>query len=354
MALLPLTPENDYKETVLFCGGMELEDMTQWGNEAGVNTSITSTDASKNCEQISPLDKHAKWQQMDSLPSGRSMGQLILLPDGKIWFGNGVTKGTAGYNTDPNSIGKVRAAPSSQLTSLFRSHCVYEKLTGFGTFQPVGQSYGDAPERNVHVYDPHGNDGKRFRHAGRLTTGRMYHSSATLLADGSVLVGGSNPNADESSDHWATVRSVERWYPSWWSKTRPTYKGRLPGRYAHGKGGFNLTFSSETQASKAEVKLIRTGFSTHGMNMGQRALTLNATTEGSSLMVDPLPSNTNLFPPGPALAFVVVDGLPSFGKHVMVGSGSTSHTQSKSKGRKSQGTTVHPIHNSRRQRQTWK
>ena len=33
-----------------------------------------------------------------------------------------------------------------------------------------------------------------------------------------------------------------------------------------------------------------------------------------------MPQNANIFPPGPALAFVVVDGIPSQGKLVQIGS----------------------------------
>lgn len=104
-----------------------------------------------------------------------------------------------------------------------------------------------------------------------------------------------------------------------------------------------------------KVALIRTGFSTHAMvrprgrtsagadtsqNMGQRYLQLNSTytraLDGSvTLHVSQLPPNPSLLVPGPALLcvpraprsrltrdrFVVVNGVPSLGKFVMVGSG---------------------------------
>jgi len=75
--LLPLIPDQDgnYEETVLVCGGMEGMKKSDWGNEGGVGTSISQRPASKNCEQISPLAKNPKWEQVDSLDEGRSMGQ---------------------------------------------------------------------------------------------------------------------------------------------------------------------------------------------------------------------------------------------------------------------------------------
>jgi len=36
-------------------------------------------------------------------------------------------------------------------------------------------------------------------------------------------------------------------------------------------------------------------------------------------MVNPLPNNPNLIVPGPALIFVTIDGIPSKGKHLMIG-----------------------------------
>lgn len=60
--------------------------------------------------------------------------------------------------------------------------------------------------------------------------------------------------------------------------------------------------------------------------MGQRYLQLeNSYTAdddgGGVLHVRQLPPNPAIFPPGPALLFVVVNGIPSVGMQVMVGSG---------------------------------
>lgn len=52
-----------------------------------------------------------------------------------------------------------------------------------------------------------------------------------------------------------------------------------------------------------------------------RMIELKSVASGSTLHVSQLPPNPNLFAPGPALAFVVVDQVPSEGKFVMLGSG---------------------------------
>ncbi|KDN52163.1 copper radical oxidase [Tilletiaria anomala UBC 951] len=289
--LLPLEPDSNYLETVLFCGGLSLGSAKKWGNEGGVGQQITNVPASTICEQIEPV-KSQTWEAVDNLPSGRSMGQFITLPDGKLLFINGVKKGTAGYNTDPSSVGK-----------------------------PVGQSYGDDPEYTPYLYDPKATKGTRWSAAGgKLFDGRLYHSSATLLPDSSVLIAGSNPNADVTTTHWKTTYSVERWYPTWYDQTRPSNSG-LPSSFSYGGDGFQLIFSNPNDAANAKVKIIRTGFSTHAMNMGQRSITLRSVAKGNTLYVGQLPNNPNLFAPGRALAFVVVNGVASQGKFVMVGNG---------------------------------
>jgi len=73
------------------------------------------------------------------------------------------------------------------------------------------------------------------------------------------------------------------------------------------------------------------------MNMGQRFLQLNSTytvnSDGSlTLHTAQMPPNANIFQPGPAMVFVVVNGIPSNGTFVIVGSGSveTQPTQAAS------------------------
>ena len=60
----------------------------------------------------------------------------------------------------------------------------------------IGHSYADQPLRQSWYFDSSKPSGKRWARAGVSTIDRMYHSAATLLPDGSVLVSGSNPNPD--------------------------------------------------------------------------------------------------------------------------------------------------------------
>ena len=93
------------------------------------------------------------------------MGNFIGLPDGRFLLLNGISTGTAGYGN---------------------------------TSWAVGQSFGDNPIYEPAYYDPLLPSGQRFyrTNMGNSTVPRLYHSSATLLPDGSVFSSGSNPNAD--------------------------------------------------------------------------------------------------------------------------------------------------------------
>jgi len=184
------------------------------------------------------------------------------------------------------------------------------------------------------IYDPAAPAGQRWTRNGisPSTVPRMYHSSATLLPDGSVFVSGSNPNSDYNiTAIYPTEYRVETFYPSYYNQRRPEPQG-LPQQLAYGGDYFNVSLTSDDlsgdvkNVQNTSVVVIRTGFSTHTMNMGQRMLQLDASYTGNSdqsavLHVSQMPPNPAMFPPGPAFIFVVVNGVPSIGVQVMIGSG---------------------------------
>ena len=108
---------------------------------------------------------------------------------------------------------------------------------------------------------------------------------------------------------------------------------------------WNLTYTptnSSSNPGNSKVVIIRTGFSTHcvspdfpirivhsgislipavlKMNFGQRYLELatSYTQESDTglvtLHISQMPPNANIFQPGPAMIFLVVDGIPSQGQ----------------------------------------
>ncbi|KAG8767739.1 hypothetical protein FRC20_006244, partial [Serendipita sp. 405] len=302
-AMLPLKRGDDgeWDATVMYCGGANIQN-NEW------NGTLIDVQADKSCIKIS--EKTRQWEIEDELPEGRVMGNAIHLPDGTILVVNGAGRGVAGY---------------ADYT------------------QPWGNddSLADDPVLTPVIYDPARAQGSRWNRDGlkASTIPRMYHSTATLLPDGSVMISGSNPHQDVALDKfYPTEYAVEIFYPLYYNQRRPNPSG-VPDRLGYGGNPFNLNFTSDDlntgmsgstgtdNASKIKVVLMKTGFSTHALNFGMRALELEVsytvnTGDGSIILhVNQLPTNPALFPPGNAWIFAVVDGVPSLGKQIMIGSG---------------------------------
>ncbi|EIW56122.1 DUF1929-domain-containing protein [Trametes versicolor FP-101664 SS1] len=309
-AMLPLTPDNNYTPTVMFCGGIFMDDYS-WGNYSWPFADTWAIPSSKKCHTITPepTDGSAvEYVEDDDLPVGRTMGQLIALPDLTLLVVNGGANGTAGY-------------ADRTLNTLE---------------MPLGMSLASEPVGQPALYNPRAPKGSRWSTAGFDTSSiaRLYHSSAILLPDASVLIAGSNPNVDVNlTAPFPTTYKAEVFYPHYFAAAnRPTYTG-APSTLSYGGDSFDLTVPASAYSGAANdaaenttVVLIRGGWTTHAMNMGQRAMQLNNTytvnSDGSlTLHVAQLPPNPNLFQPGPALLFVTVSGIPSNGSYVIVGSG---------------------------------
>ncbi|KAM5543743.1 hypothetical protein V8D89_002360 [Ganoderma adspersum] len=310
VAMLPLTPDNGYNPTVIFCGGSNMTDF-QWGNYSWPFEDTWNVPASKKCHTITPEPTDGStvdYVEVDDMPEGRTMGQFIALPDLTMLMVNGGENGTAGYS-------------DRTLNTLS---------------MPLGMSLAAGPVGKPAVYNPRAPKGQRWSNTGFDTSPipRLYHSSAILLPDASVLIAGSNPNVDVNlTTVFPTTYKAEIFYPSYFSSTnRPTFTG-APKTLSYGGDAFDLsvpasayTGSANDAADNTTVVLIRGGWTTHGMNMGQRIMQLNNTytvnTDGSiTLHVAQLPPNANLFQPGPAMLFVNMAGIPSNGSWVTIGTG---------------------------------
>jgi hypothetical protein len=312
VAMLPLTPANNWTPTILFCGGSDMP-ADAYGNYSypAINTWLYP--ASQDCQRITPEPTDGSspiYVQDDNMLQGRTMGQFIILPDGKLLVINGGANGTAGYATATN-------------------------LTPVGQM-PFGESLAAGPIGQPAIYDPNAPAGSRWSNAGLSTSSiaRLYHSSAILLPDASVMIAGSNPNIDvNTTTIYPTTYQAEYFYPSYFSApTRPKPTG-IPKTLTYGGNAFDITIpptsysgSANSAAANTTVVLSRGGFTTHAMNMGQRHLQLNNTytvnSDGSIVLhVAQVPPNPSLLTPGPALFFVVVNGIPSNGTMVQVGNG---------------------------------
>lgn len=58
----------------------------------------------------------------------------------------------------------------------------------------AGFGLANDPNLGAVLYNPFAADGSRFSILGNTIVARLYHSEATLLPDGRVLISGSDPN----------------------------------------------------------------------------------------------------------------------------------------------------------------
>ncbi|KAF7797924.1 hypothetical protein EIP86_009131 [Pleurotus ostreatoroseus] len=314
VAMMPMTPANNWSQTVLYCGGSDMPDFN-WGNYSWPFFNTWDYPASSKCHQLEPEPQDGsapQYVQDDDMPEGRTMGQFILLPNGQMLVVNGGLNGTAGYSFQTLDV------PTFDL-------------------MPFGMSLAAGPVGTPALYTPGAPSGQRWSNAGFDTSSiaRLYHSSAILLPDGSVMIAGSNPSVDVNlTTVFPTTYKAEIWYPPYFSApVRPVPSG-MPNNISYGGPSFDVTIPASSYtgdanaaAANTTVMLMRPGFTTHAMNMNQRALQLNNTytvnQDGSFVLhVAQAPPNANLFQPGPAWLFVSVNGIPSNGTFVTVGSGS--------------------------------
>jgi hypothetical protein len=126
---------------------------------------------------------------------------------------------------------------------------------------------------------------------------RLYHSTAVLLPDATVLSAGSNFN-----------NTAEIYRPGYLFRgARPTISSAPATlRYGHG-------FSVGTAAPSTiqSVVLLRPGAATHAFNQDQRYVPLTFTASGNSLQVQP-PTSVHRAPPGHYMLFILNNlGVPS-------------------------------------------
>ncbi|KAK7449237.1 hypothetical protein VKT23_013382 [Stygiomarasmius scandens] len=285
--LLPLTPENNYTPEVLICGGSTIDD--DLANFV-IGVPDSQRPASDQCVRMVLNEEGiSKGWEVDHLPEPRLMPELILLPDGRVTIVNGASTGLAVYGSSKNQI---------------------------------GQSDCDHPAFTPALYDPHAPLGQRFTQEGLPTSdiARMYHSTATLTPNASILIAGSNPNDDVETRKYQTEYRLEWLSPPYMEHTRPTYTG-LPATFDYNQT-ITLDVDLDEGAQNVSVVIMDFGFATHGIHMDQRLVGLvsELSDDRTKLTVTgpPLPT---IYSPGPAYVFLLVDGVPSFGSKTLIGTG---------------------------------
>ncbi|MCD9645621.1 hypothetical protein HAX54_034664 [Datura stramonium] len=235
--------------------------------------------ASRTCGRMRITDPEPEWV-MEDMPLGRVMPDMLLLPTGDVIILNGASKGTAGWE---NAIDPV--------------------------LNPV-------------LYKPNEPDpSMRFTVLQPTSIPRMYHSAATLLPDGRILVGGSNPHIryDFTGVKYPTDLSLEAFMPPYLSPhlsyLRPSIL-TVEGPISYGQN-FSVTFTLGISLPTKEltVTMIAPSFTTHSFAMNQRLLILNIVeVKRLSIRAQKItvcaPPSRNIAPPGYYMVFVVHKGVP--------------------------------------------
>ncbi|XP_042510592.1 aldehyde oxidase GLOX-like [Macadamia integrifolia] len=283
--LLPLKnlqQSSSVEAEVLICGGAPLESKQETAKSGRFIKALNT------CGRIRITDPNPIWT-IETMPLARVMGDMALLPNGQVLIINGAGRGFGEWESGRDPV-----------------------------FHPV-------------LYRPDYPNGSRFQMLNPSSIPRMYHSTAILLRDGRVLVGGSNPHQyyNFTGVLFPTELSLEAFSPvyldSKFSTLRPTIIA--PASYTKLSYGqrFVLKFSVSGSVKKnmIEVTMVAPSFTTHSFSMSQRLLVLGgsnviAVTNSSYAMAVTTPKSSFLAPPGYYLLFLVHQDIPSEGIWVQI------------------------------------
>ncbi|KAI3946338.1 hypothetical protein MKW98_010462 [Papaver atlanticum] len=255
----------------------------------------TFLSAAKSCGRLVITAAQPRWQ-MEEMPIERVMGDMLLLPTGDVLIINGAKKGSAGWYL------------------------------------------GKEPVLNPVLYQP---ESSKYEIMEASKTPRMYHSTAILITDGRVLVGGSNPNKNYNfTEQFPTELSVEVFSPPYlssgprpqigWVKTGTelSYKQPISIGFTSEKNGdaslFGKLFKNKNgELENVSVTLVAPSFNTHSFSMNQRMMVLEVNQvrelSSKSYVIDCFaPATPNIAPPGYYLLFVIHNGIPSKGTWIHI------------------------------------
>ena len=183
-----------------------------------------------------------------------------------------------------------------------------------GALQGVaGFGLASNPNFNALLYDPTQPVGSRFSILGNTTIARMYHSEATLLPDGRVLVSGSDPQTPGLPEELR----IEVYIPPYLSQglTQPVVT--VPNTDWSYGGQYQINVQL-FQGQTLRVSLVAAVSSTHGNAMGARLIFPAFTCQGNVCTVT-APPNANVSPPGWHQLFILDGPTPSHGVFIRIG-----------------------------------
>lgn len=149
---------------------------------------------------------------------------------------------------------------------------------------------------------------------------RLYHSSALLLPDATVLIaGGGAPGPQVNTN-------AEIYYPPYLFDDSGSFAPRPQIVSAPSEAEVGDTLALEISGEVSRITLVKSGSVTHSVNMDQRFIELPFTASGASVWAE-LPARATDTPPGYYHVFAVdPDGVPSVSKILRINIDATPST----------------------------
>ncbi|XP_020211507.2 aldehyde oxidase GLOX [Cajanus cajan] len=277
--LLPLDHRDNFtKAEVMVCGGSSTGALKAAGGGRFLQ-------GLRSCGRMVISGNKHKWD-MDYMPQPRLLHDMLILPNGKILIINGAKQGCAGYDNARNA-----------------------------SLEP-------------YLYSPKKKLGKRFTVLKSTKIARMYHSSATLLPDGRVLVAGGNPHGRYTFNNVAypTELRLQAFVPYYMERRYHNLRpSNLTIEYGHGGESHAIGYGNEFRvrfwlgkgpSNEVGFSAYAPPFTTHSFAMNQRMLKLRCKSLGRSgdgwvVAVLEAPPSPHVAPSGYYLLTVVNGAIPS-------------------------------------------
>jgi hypothetical protein len=109
----------------------------------------------------------------------------------------------------------------------------------------AGFGLADVPNLSAILYDPSQPVNQRFSILNNTIVARMYHSEATLLPDGSVLVSGSDPQDVKFPQEYR----IERYIPPYLNSGLPQPAFTISNKDWNFSGTYTITVTSGSTAN---------------------------------------------------------------------------------------------------------
>jgi Galactose oxidase-like, Early set domain/Fibronectin type III domain/Glyoxal oxidase N-terminus len=253
--------------------------------------------------------------------SGITNGSSVMYRPGKILYSGGTP------TQDPSSPAQATTAvidlnastPTWRQTAPMSNARIYHTLTMLadGTVLAVGgeKTWGQTGQTEVsggvlpsEIWNP---NTETWSPAAPTATTRGYHSTAILMPDGTVLIGGSG----HANPGYPAQTTSQIYSPPYLFKgPRPT----IASAPAAATYGSTIPVSTPDAASISAVNLVSLGSDTHQSDMDQHFVPLSFT-QGSGGLNIQIPSSAATAPPGNYMLFILnSNGVPSVASFINI------------------------------------